>query len=90
MRSTASINHLERAGAKAGAYWAAQPLPEGAGAGLVLIIGEGVATVLSAKEATGHRAIAALSAGNLPSVAKTLRERYPAATLVILADLVKT
>ena len=77
-------------GVKKGAYWAAQPLPEGDGAGLVLIIGEGVATVLSAKEATGHLAIAALSAGNLFAVAKTMRERYPTATLVILADLVKT
>jgi len=77
-------------GAKKGGYWAAQPLPDDDGAGLVLIIGEGVATVLSAKEATGHPAIAALSASNLPAVAKAMRERYPAATLVILADLVKS
>jgi putative DNA primase/helicase len=77
-------------GTKTGGYWAAQPLPDGDGSGLTLLIGEGVATVLSAKEATGHLAIAALSAGNLPSVVKTMRERYPAATLVILADLVKS
>jgi putative DNA primase/helicase len=78
-------------GTKAGGYWAAQPLPndEGKGKGLVLLIGEGVATVLTAKEATGHFAIAALSAGNLPAVAKAMRERYPMAALVILADLVK-
>ncbi len=76
-------------GAKAGGYWAAQPLPDGDGAGLTLLIGEGVATALSAKEASGHPSIAALSAGNLPAVAKIMRERYQAAVLVILADLVK-
>ena len=74
-------------GAKAGGYWAAQPLPDGEG--LTLLIGEGVATVLSGKEVSGHPAIAALSSGNLPAVAKAMRERYPAAALVILADLVK-
>ena len=76
-------------GAKAGGYWGAQPLPEGDGAGLTLLIGEGVATVLSAKEATEYPAVAALSSGNLVSVARTLRTRYPAAALVVLADLIK-
>lgn len=74
-------------GAKARGYWAAQQLPEGDG--LTLLIGEGVATVLTAKKSSGHLAIAALSAGNLPAVAKAMRERYPSAALVILADLVK-
>lgn len=74
-------------GAKAGGYWAAQQLHDGDG--LTLLIGEGVATVLTAKESSGHPAIAALSAGNLLAVAKAMRERYPAAALVILADLVK-
>ena len=76
-------------GSKVGGYWSTERLPDGDGAGLTLLIGEGVATVLSAKEATGHAAIAALSSGNLPAVAKVMRERYPAAALVILADLVK-
>lgn len=76
-------------GSKVGGYWATQRLPDGDGTGLTLLIGEGVATVLSASEATGHPAIAALSSGNLPAVAKVMRERYPAAALVILADLVK-
>lgn len=76
-------------GSKVGGYWATERLPYGDGAGLTLLIGEGVATVLSASEATGYPAIAALSSGNLPAVAKAMRERYPAATLVILADLVK-
>jgi putative DNA primase/helicase len=76
-------------GSKAGGYWATERLPEGDGAGLTLLIGEGVATVLSASAATGHPGIAALSSGNLSAVAKAMRERYPAAALVILADLVK-
>jgi putative DNA primase/helicase len=76
-------------GSKVGGYWATQRLPDGDGAGLTLLIGEGVATVLSASEASGHTAIAALSSGNLPAVAMAMRERYPAAVIVILADLVK-
>jgi putative DNA primase/helicase len=76
-------------GTKAGGYWATQRLPDGDGAGLTLMIGEGVATVLTASETTGHHAIAALSSGNLPPVAKAMRERYPGAVIVILADLVK-
>ncbi len=76
-------------GSKAGGYWATERLPEGDGTGFILLIGEGVATVLSARQASGHPAIAALSSGNLLAVATVLRSRYPAATLVILADLVK-
>ena len=76
-------------GSKVGGYWATQRLPDGDGADLTLLIGEGVATVLSASEVTGHPAIAALSSGNLPAVAKVIRESYPGAVLIILADLVK-
>ncbi|MCC8991287.1 MAG: toprim domain-containing protein, partial [Streptococcus sp.] len=76
-------------GAKAGGYWAAQSLPSGDGAGQTLLIGEGVATVLSAREATEHSVIAALSVSNLEPVARLLRERYPAATVILLADLDK-
>ncbi|WP_051331453.1 DUF927 domain-containing protein [Methylocaldum szegediense] len=73
-------------GPKSGGYWAAQPLPDGDGAGLVLLLGEGIATVLSAREATGYLAIAALSAANLPKVATALRARYPKARLIVLGD----
>lgn len=76
-------------GSKTGGYWSTDRLPEDNGEALTLLIGEGVATVLSAREATSHPAIAALSSGNLPAVAKTMRERYPGADIVILADLVK-
>lgn len=75
-------------GAKAGGYWAAQPLPDDS-ADLVLFIGEGVATMLSVREACGHACIAALSSGNLLSVSKAMRKRYPSAALVLVADLVK-
>ncbi len=76
-------------GPKLGGHWAAQRLPEDDGVGLTLLLGEGVATALSAKAAHGHLALAALSAGNLANVAKAMRKRYPAADIVILADLAK-
>ena len=75
-------------GKKAGGYWAAQPLPDGDGQGLRLLLGEGVTTCLSAGEAApGCPVVAALSCGNLLAVAQMLRERYPAADLIVLADL---
>lgn len=74
-------------GAKAGGFWATEALPEGDGDGLVLLVGEGVATCLSAREATGHPAVAALSCGNLAAVGRAMRERYPKARLAVLADL---
>ena len=75
-------------GTKTGGFWAAQPMPKDDGPE-PLAIGEGVATVLSGKEASGHLAIAALSASNLPSVAKAMRALYPTRPLIFLADLVK-
>jgi putative DNA primase/helicase len=76
-------------GQKSGGHWSAQPLPDGDGAGITLLIGEGVATCLSAQQATGYVAVAALYSGNLLAVAREMRERFPKAVLVILADLVK-
>ena len=72
---------------RVGGWWAAQPLPEGDGNGLVLIIGEGISTVLSVRQATGHPVVAALSCGNLMNVAQAMRKRYPASVLLILADI---
>ena len=74
-------------GAKAGGYWPAQPLPEGDGRNLRILIAEGVSTALSAQAATELPVVAALSCGNLEPVARAMRERYPAAELVLLADL---
>ncbi len=69
---------------KAGCWWAAQAMPE---APTHLLIGEGIATVLSACEATGWPGVAALSCGNLKSVAQAMRQRYPETKIIILADL---
>jgi putative DNA primase/helicase len=77
-------------GTKAGGFWATERLPEGAGENLTILVGEGVATVLSAKEASGHIGIAALSAGNLVAVSEVIREQYPSAELIVLADLLKS
>jgi putative DNA primase/helicase len=78
---------LRGRGSRAGGYWATDPLPQGNGEGLTLLIGEGVATVLSARAATGHIGIAAFSEGNLCAVSSQIRQRFPAAALVILADV---
>jgi putative DNA primase/helicase len=73
-------------GAKSGGYYSVRPLPHEDN-GDVFLIAEGVATVISAFEATQYQSLAALSASNLPKVAKSIRERYPNACLVILADI---
>lgn len=73
-------------GTKAGGYWAAQAMPEALD---VVLIAEGVATALSARECTGHPAIASLSVGQMEAAARAMRERYPNAVRVLLADLDK-
>lgn len=75
-------------GQKTGCLWPTQALPKADGPE-PLAIGEGVATVLSGKEACGYIAVAALSSGNLRAVAEAMRRRYPTRPLVLLADLVK-
>lgn len=52
----------------------------------VILVGEGYATLASAHAATGHACIVAFHAGNVPKVARVLRERFPDAALVFLAD----
>ena len=56
-----------------------------AGAATILVC-EGWATGATAHEATGLPVIAAMDAGNVKRVAPILRERFPTAGLVILAD----
>jgi putative DNA primase/helicase len=75
-------------GKTSGGYWSTSPLPDCDWTGdLTIVIGEGMATVLSASMATGHIGVSALSCGNLFAVGKMLRVRYPEAKLVFLADL---
>ncbi|QJD30183.1 PriCT-2 domain-containing protein [Methylococcus geothermalis] len=76
-------------GSKSGGFWATARLPDGDGEGLTLLVGEGVATMLSASAAAGALGVASLAGGNLKPVATALRAKYPAAHLVVLADLVK-
>jgi len=80
---------LKGRGTRVGGYWASSSLPEVDEVGVVILIGEGVATMLSACASTGYTGVAALSCSNLPKVASIMRERYPSAELVILADLEK-
>ena len=51
-----------------------------------LLVGEGVATVVSACMATGYAGLVAFDAGNLEAVAKMAREKYPDREIVLLAD----
>lgn len=87
MIEEAGLKSAIAGGAKARGYWSAQMLPTDDGAGVTFLVGEGVATVLTAREATGHLGIASLSCWNLPDVARVMRETYPAAAFVILADI---
>jgi len=77
-------------GTKSAGYWPAQSMPDGDGNGITILIGEGIATVLTAKQATGHLAVASLSSGNLRPVAGVIRARYPIARIIVIADLVKS
>ncbi len=51
-----------------------------------ILICEGWATGATAHEANGLPVVAAMDAGNLKRVAPSLRERFPATRLIILAD----
>jgi len=73
-------------GKKSGGLWSPAKLPKGSGEGLTLAIAEGVATALSIHESGDLISIAALSAGNLPAVAERMRNKFPAARMVICGE----
>ena len=75
---------LKGQGTKSGGYWATERLKDSPE---VILLAEGVATALSASQATAYPAIASLSIGNMKVVALQLREKYPTAKIVVLADL---
>jgi len=78
---------LSGAGTKSRAFWPTiHPLPAEIDE---LLVGEGVADMLSASEATGLPAVAALSCSNLKAVVQDLRSIYPDAKITVLADLDK-
>ena len=74
-------------GIKASGYWKCQSFSPIDSENLVIAIAEGVATTLSIIEATGYLTIAALSASNIPTVAKALRSHYQQATIIICSDI---
>lgn len=74
-------------GLKKGCFWSSHKLSKGDGTGLVIGIGEGVATMLTYFMAGGNIGIAALSCGNLAAVARYFRNRYPAACIEIVSDV---
>jgi putative DNA primase/helicase len=55
--------------------------------GDVLALSEGMATAAAIHAATGLCSIAAMTAGNLEAVARAMRQRWPAATIIVGADL---
>jgi len=57
--------------------------PDGAAA---LCISEGFSTSSTLREATGHPVAVAFNAGNLPVVAKIIREKFPKLPLIICGD----
>lgn len=76
-----------RGGRTDGMFWSHRTFQQvGSYASSPLVIGEGFATMAAIHHATGHSVVAAMSARNLESVAKTMRELFPARTLIIAAD----
>jgi putative DNA primase/helicase len=97
-REIATVELIDESGRKAGlygrgtrtgGYWATRRLPDGEGRDTTILIGEGVATVLSATEAVDTTGVAALSAHNVGNVTRIIRQQYPYADLVVLADVRK-
>lgn len=75
-------------GKRAGKYWVTERLPAGTGQGETILIGEGAATICSAVQSLpGSYGVAAFSCHNLKAVARIMRERFPDATIIVLADV---
>lgn len=73
-----------KSGRKSFGYWVAfapTGIPD------LILIGEGMATVLSAHICTAAAAVAALTCGNLGKVAEVMRRKYPNSRIVLLADI---
>lgn len=75
-----------KGGRKSGLWHLCGAVDAGAGGAGVVLIAEGYATAASLHEATGYPVAVAFDAGNLGHVAKALRNRYPAALLVLCGD----
>lgn len=73
-------------GAKVGRFFPIGKPRAGEDGRLVFLLGEGYATCASAHAATGHMTLVCFDVGNIPPVARSLRERLPDAVIVLLAD----
>ena len=71
-------------GQKRGAFHLIGGKPHGCNP--VIAVAEGYATGASIHMSTGHCAAVAFDAGNVPTVARIMRELFPLATIVIAAD----
>ena len=69
-----------------GCFFALGELPSSGASGSKVILAEGFATASTLHAASGLPVVAAMNAGNLAEVAKTLRTRLPETDLVIAAD----
>lgn len=76
-------------GRKKGAFWLSEKLPEQRTAKPVLVLGEGLATVMSVVQHTNHSCIGVMvcDCGNFMAVATELRKRFPLAIMIILSDI---
>lgn len=77
------VKRFFKGGKVSGAYFTIGEKPSEDG---VVCIAEGFATGASIQEATGYMTVIAFTAGNLLSVAKTIRDRLPKSRIVICAD----
>ena len=76
-----------RGGRTEGLFWSHGTfLPNGSPSVDPLVIGEGFATMAAVHHATGHGVVAALSARNLETVARTMRKLFATRTIIVAAD----
>lgn len=75
-----------RDGAKSGNFHAIGGRPQKHGEQLVFVLAEGYATAASVHEATGHLVLVCFDTSNLVTVAKAIRQRQPAALILVAGD----
>jgi putative DNA primase/helicase len=73
-------------GKKAGCCFTIGQPPAVSDTNAIIQLGEGYATCADGYDATGHFTVIAFDAGNLKAVAHAIRRKWPAATILLLAD----
>ena len=76
-------------GKKKGAFWQSQKFPKERTAKPILVLGEGLATVMSVVQHSNHSCIGIMvcDCGNFMAVATELRRSFPLAIMIILSDV---